>query len=419
MVSFKRTWSRLSDAHDVRASRNTAAVLLFGEMLACVLILTKVPYTEIDWVAYMQQVQTFLQGERDYALIKGQTGPLVYPAGFLYIYSALYQMTVGGNIILAQTIFALIYLANQAVVMQLYITSHAVPPWALVLLCLSKRVKSIFLLRMFNDGVTTLLVNIALLLLIRRKWRWSLVVFSAALSVKMNVLLLAPPVAVILLQAAPWKDILLGSLAAVLLQLVLGLPFLLQHPHSYLNKAFEFSRIFLLKWSVNWAFLPENVFRSKALAVCLLLTHLGLLLFFAQYKWCKEDGGLLRLLSQRLKRRGQPEMTTKQDSDRQVDSAKRMLAVVFSGNLIGIACARTLHFQFYSWYFHSVPLLLWHAEMFSPLRVVLFVCIEVVWNTFPPAIWSSACLLFCHLTMLFELYKFSDWSVSKAQNKSA
>ena len=103
---------------------------------------------------------------------------------------------------LAQTIFAFIYLTNQAVVMQLYITSHAVPPWALVLLCLSKRVKSIFLLRMFNDGVTTLLVNIALVLLIRRKWRWSLVVFSAALSVKMNVLLLVPPVVVVLLQVS-------------------------------------------------------------------------------------------------------------------------------------------------------------------------------------------------------------------------
>ncbi|DBB15846.1 TPA: hypothetical protein ACH3X3_004039 [Trebouxia sp. C0006] len=408
MVSFRRIWSRLNDAHDVGAARNTTAVLLCAEMLA---------YTEIDWVAYMQQVQTFLQGERDYALIKGQTGPLVYPAGFLYIYSALYQMTAGGNIMLAQTIFAFIYLANQAVVMQLYITSHAVPPWALILLCLSKRVKSIFLLRMFNDGVTTLLVNIALLLLIRRKWRWSLVVFSAALSVKMNVLLLAPPVAVILLQAAPWKDILLGALAAVVLQLMLGLPFLLQHPRLYLSKAFEFSRIFLLKWSVNWAFLPEDIFCSKALAGCLLGAHLSLLLLFAHYKWCKEDGGLLRLLLRRLKGQGQPEMTLKQDSAEQADSAKRMLAVVFSGNLIGIACARTLHFQFYSWYFHSVPLLLWHAEMFSPLRIVVFVCIEVVWNTFPPATWSSACLLFCHLTMLFELYNFSNWSAPKAPSK--
>lgn len=219
------------------------------------------------------------------------------------------------------------------------------------------------------------------------------------------------------LQAAPWKDILLGALAAVVLQLTLGLPFLLQHPRSYLSKAFEFSRIFLLKWSVNWAFLPEDIFRSKALAGCLLGAHLSLLLLFAHYKWCKEDGGLLRLLLRRLKGQGQPEMTLKQDSAEQADSAKRMLAVVFSGNLIGIACARTLHFQFYSWYFHSVPLLLWHAEMFSPLRIVVFVCIEVVWNTFPPATWSSACLLFCHLTMLFELYNFSNWSEPKAPSK--
>ena len=29
--------------------------------------------------------------------------------------------------------------------------------------------------------------------------------------------------------------------------------------------------------------------------------------------------------------------------------AKHVLCVVFSGNFIGIVCARTLHYQFYSW----------------------------------------------------------------------
>ncbi len=33
--------------------------------------------TEIDWVAYMQQVQTFLNGSRDYDELLGQTGPCV------------------------------------------------------------------------------------------------------------------------------------------------------------------------------------------------------------------------------------------------------------------------------------------------------------------------------------------------------
>ena len=30
--------------------------------------------TEIDWVAYMQQIKTYRLGERDYANIEGQTG---------------------------------------------------------------------------------------------------------------------------------------------------------------------------------------------------------------------------------------------------------------------------------------------------------------------------------------------------------
>lgn len=33
--------------------------------------------TEIDWVAYMQEVEGVLNGTFDYALLKGNTGPLV------------------------------------------------------------------------------------------------------------------------------------------------------------------------------------------------------------------------------------------------------------------------------------------------------------------------------------------------------
>lgn len=33
--------------------------------------------TEIDWIAYMQEVQAYLQGERDYTKIRGDTGPIV------------------------------------------------------------------------------------------------------------------------------------------------------------------------------------------------------------------------------------------------------------------------------------------------------------------------------------------------------
>jgi hypothetical protein len=50
-----------------------------------------------------KQVTGFLGGERDYTNLKGDTGPLVYPAGFLYIYSAIRFIT-GGEVYPAQVI---------------------------------------------------------------------------------------------------------------------------------------------------------------------------------------------------------------------------------------------------------------------------------------------------------------------------
>ena len=44
------------------------------------------------------------------------------------------------------------YLVLLALVLCIYLRTRAVPVWALPLLCLSKRVHSIFMLRMFNDG---------------------------------------------------------------------------------------------------------------------------------------------------------------------------------------------------------------------------------------------------------------------------
>lgn len=40
-------------------------------------MLMLVTVTNIDWKAYMEQVETFLDGERDYRKIRGDTGPLV------------------------------------------------------------------------------------------------------------------------------------------------------------------------------------------------------------------------------------------------------------------------------------------------------------------------------------------------------
>ena len=82
----------------------------------------------------------------------------------------------------------------------LYICSEAAPPWTLALLCLSKRMHSLFVLRLFNDCIAMLLAYAATALLVARWWAAALVAYSAAVSVKMNVLLLAPSVLVLLLK---------------------------------------------------------------------------------------------------------------------------------------------------------------------------------------------------------------------------
>jgi len=87
--------------------------------------------------------------------------------------------------------------------MALYALAAATPPWALALLVLSKRLHSLFVLRLFNDCWTMAAAWGALLLLCRGRWTAAIVTFSAAVATKMNVLLMAPPVLAVCLMVSP------------------------------------------------------------------------------------------------------------------------------------------------------------------------------------------------------------------------
>ncbi|XP_034595970.1 dol-P-Man:Man(5)GlcNAc(2)-PP-Dol alpha-1,3-mannosyltransferase isoform X2 [Setaria viridis] len=263
-----------------------AAFLVLADAALVALIIAFVPYTKIDWDAYMSQVDTFLEGERDYTKIEGDTGPLVYPAGFLYVYSAIKFLT-GGQVFPAQILFGVLYIVNLSLVLLLYVKAEVLPWWALGLLCLSKRVHSIFVLRLFNDCFAMTLLHAAMALIIYHKWYLGLIVFSGAVSVKMNVLLFAPSLLLLMVKAMSIKGVFFALLGAAVVQVLLGMPFLLSHPVEYISRAFNLGRVFIHFWSVNFKFVPEKLFVSKELAIALLILHLTTLLVFAHYKWLK------------------------------------------------------------------------------------------------------------------------------------
>jgi alpha-1,3-mannosyltransferase len=187
----------------------------------------------------------------------------VYPAGFLYMYGFLKWLTDGGNNVLAcQYIFCGLYVFNAAIVLTIYTLLgrsmqsfipknslqyyHTVWSWrvAMVITCLSKRIHSIFVLRLFNDGPCMILFYVSVLLFAKSYWRIGCALFSLAVSIKMNVLLFAPGLLLLLLQSSPGimeTIICLGICAA--LQIILGAPFLCTYPVSYIRKAFEFDRV--------------------------------------------------------------------------------------------------------------------------------------------------------------------------------
>lgn len=360
--------------------------------------------TEIDWIAYMQEVQGYKDGERDYTKLKGDTGPLVYPAGFVYLFSFLQTIT-GGAIPSAQLVFAGLYIVHQFFVMALYIRAKSLPPWSLVLLCISRRIHSIFVLRLFNDCWAMLVAYVATFALQSRKWTLSIFLYSLAVSIKMNVLLFAPGVLAVILKEGNLMDTVKGIVAGIVLQLLLGAPFILSYPMSYLQRAFEFTRVFMFKWSVNLQFLPENIFLSKQLAILLLVLHLRMLWSFAKYRWFMQEGGVYPAVlsffspSDNSKKKAKTAVVQRFNND-------TLLQIVFMSNFIGIVCARSLHYQFYSWYFHTLPFLVLRTQLPKIVSACILLIIEIVWNMYPPSATASLCLLGAHACILCAFWAY-------------
>lgn len=196
--------------------------------------------TNIDYLAYTQQATLFLSpnNERTYSKLVGDTGPLVYPALHLYIYSFLHKMfpraslvdvagfvpgtnstlnameegapkggTGGpGGLLPLQLIWLGLYIATLFLIAVIsgqadsYMQSRRAPsarwitsPRALVdrlmngpaplplllgALSLSLRLHSIYVLRLFNDPIAMLLLYSSVWLFTNKNWKLGSIIYS-------------------------------------------------------------------------------------------------------------------------------------------------------------------------------------------------------------------------------------------------
>lgn len=349
----------------------------------------------------MQQVSLYVSGERDYPSIKGSTGPIVYPAAHVYIYTFLYHLTdEGRDILLGQILFAALYLATLIVVIACYRHTGA-PPYLFPLLVLSKRLHSIYMLRMFNDGVAAFAMWLAIYFCLRRNWTVGVAIWSLGVGVKMTLVLLVPSIAIgTLLSLGLAQSVVLGAMAMLIqvssqssalqfipgnwtnvkLQVLIAVPFLQSNSVGYASRAFELSRQFLFKWTVNWRFVGEETFLSREFSVALLVLHVSLLVIFAA-RWVKPSGSnLFRFLQDTIQGR-QGTVTL---------SKSFIMTMMLSSLAIGLLCARSLHYQFFAYLAWASPFLLWRTGVHPILIYVVWALQEWAWNVYPSTTASSA-----------------------------
>ncbi|XP_011690238.1 PREDICTED: lethal(2)neighbour of Tid protein [Wasmannia auropunctata] len=382
----------------------TAKPFIFLEIILNVLIVQFVPYTEIDWRAYMQEVEGFLNGTTDYSKLRGDTGPLVYPAGFIYVFSGLYYLTSrGANIRLAQYFFAALYAVTLVLVFRIYVRTKKVPPYVPILMCCtSYRVHSIFVLRLFNDPVAMVLLYASINAFLDNRWYLGSALYSLAVSIKMNVLLFAPALLVAYLCILGTLKTLTHLSICALIQLILGLPFLLENPIAYVKGAFNLGRVFEHRWTVNWRFLPEEVFVHPYLHISLLLMHVLMLLYCAPVwiTYMRSYAKLKYMWREELR----PVLRKKEKVDMSTVN-QLFIYPFFVANFIGIVFSRSLHYQFYVWYYHTLPYIAWCTEYNTILKMTILGMIELCWNTYPSTIFSSTALHLCHILLLYGILK--------------
>jgi len=148
--------------------------------------------------------------------------------------------------------------------------------------------------------------------------------------------------------------------------------------------------------------LPESIFISRYFHVSLLILHLLLIgLFLSSWATYFRSFATLKELEADVK----PQLKKKKEQVNMDITSQLFLLPMFISNFIGVACSRSLHYQFYVWYFHTLPYILWSTPFPDTWKLIIMGIIELCWNTYPSTSLSSSALHVSHIIILYGLLK--------------
>lgn len=206
----------------------------------------------------------------------------------------------------------------------------------------------------------------------------------------MSLLLALPGLAVILFLTGGVKKGLTQASVMAQLQVLIAVPFVQKNLTGYLSRAFEFSRQFLFKWTVNWRFIGEDMFSSKEFSATLLIGHATVLTLFILTKWLRPavKSRPISIMLRKLLHGGEPLEGIQVVVARRITS-RYVLTTTLTATIIGMLFARSLHYQFYALLAWATPLMLWQSSLHPVLQFALWAAQEWAWNVYPSTNLSS------------------------------
>ncbi|GAM29288.1 hypothetical protein SAMD00019534_124640 [Acytostelium subglobosum LB1] len=318
-----------------------------------------------DWPAHIHHVEQWLNApsaqkslDFDYSHFMHYHGPCTYPAGFMYLYTLLYYITGHGSLQVFQLVWAVMESVNFVVIKKLCDRLNL--PTILAILPIASNRLHLYNVRVvINDFPSTLLLHVALLLIIDRRYISFSILYSFVVSLKLNYIFYAPAILLIFLRTMPLNSVIINLSLMALVQIILGLPFLMANPVAYISIAYDFSRTLLWEKTRNYKFVGRIMYDSAPFNMILISLLVGTIIIFLFRMW--------RRIS-----------TTHQQQSRD----RAIVFVFLFVNFLAITFARGLYTPFLCWYFYTFPIVLYLAN-YPYVHIILFwIAHEVLFRFF-------------------------------------